>query len=88
MSAQANTHRSDLKFAKCIFCIIVSLALRYIPFFIFGTIVSLAKDTVSKEIYAGFTIALFWSIELVFFGAFANVVLILYLTASCDNFLS
>ena len=87
MSAQANNQRSDLQFAKGIFFIMASLALRYILFFVFGTIVSLAKDTVSKEIYAGFTIAFFWSIQLVFLGAFTNVVLIFLFSNKLQQFL-
>ena len=87
MSTQTNTQRSDLQFAKGIFCIMVSLAIRYIPFFIFGTLVSLTKGTVSKEIYADFANAFFWSIQLVFMGAFTNVVLIFAFSKKLQQFL-
>jgi len=86
-SAEANLHQSDLQFAKGVFCIMISLIFRYIPFFIFGILVSLLRDTTSKETYAGFTIAFFWSIQLVFLGAFTNVLLIFAFSSKLRHFL-
>ena len=85
-SAQTNPHYSDLQFAKGIFCIMASLTVRYIPYFIFGILVSLPRDTTSKELYADFTIAFFWSIQLVFLGAFSNVVILFVFSHKLQNF--
>ena len=83
-----NIHRADLKFAKGVLIIMASLVLRYIPFLVMGTLVSLAMDTINKQTHAGLACAFFWSIQLMCMGAFISVVLVFWFNSKLRHFIS
>ena len=75
--------RVDMQFAKAILVIMASLALRYIPYYIFAFLV--AKES---SLQNGIIFAHFWSTQLLFLGACTNVVILFGFNRKLRNFLS
>lgn len=83
-----NIHRADLKFAKGVLLIIVSLSFRYVPMLVLGVLISLTIDSINKKSHAVLACTFFWSLQLVFLGAFINVVLFFGFNSKLRHFIS
>lgn len=81
-------YRADLKFAKGVLIIMLSLVIRYVPFLVLGVLASLAIDKIDKETHAGLACAFFWSIHLMCFGAFVSAVVFFWFNSKLRQFFS